>query len=421
MATHDKNYEKKVMIHNKKKSSALNYKSKISNQLKKQFEVVKGSESDEVKVNEGTDSDFTMQQSSSHRKRKSDTVTLEVPRKIFNNNEVVSMLDRTQTSSRKAVGVASMLLKSAGANLNDFTLSHRQVHRQRDKCRSVLAQQALDEFQELKPEHPVLHWDSKLIDDVHGTKHERLAVLVSGAPNYVEGKLLGVPSLVDDDGNVTSSGLAQFEGAKELVRVWDLSKSLNGLVFDTTASNSGVHQGACKRMEEWFGRPVFYFACRHHIGEVMAKDSWYELFEEDLSPDNAFFVEFKRKWSELDTTPDIATKMLNTEKKYLTDLKNKAKEFYHSILTKNDKNILPRDDYKTLAQTSLVILGGQLPVGHKFVWHKPGATHKARFMAFGIYANMMYSFSNQMDYDKDVMDALERFVQFFTLIYSLLS
>ena len=65
---------------------------------------------------------------------------------LFNYNEVVSMLDRTQTSSRKAVGVASMLLKSAGANLSDFTLSHRQVHRQRDKCRSVLAQQTQVSF-----------------------------------------------------------------------------------------------------------------------------------------------------------------------------------------------------------------------------------------------------------------------------------
>ena len=66
MANHDKNYEKKVLIHNKKKESAVNYESKMSNQLKKQFEVVKGSESDEVEEIEGTDSDFTLQESSAH-------------------------------------------------------------------------------------------------------------------------------------------------------------------------------------------------------------------------------------------------------------------------------------------------------------------------------------------------------------------
>ena len=38
-------------------------------------------------------------------------------------------------------------------------------------------------------------------------------------------------------------------------------------------------------------------------------------------------------------------------------------------------------------------------------------------MAFGIYANMMYSFIDQLHYDKEMEAALQRFVQFFTLIY----
>ena len=79
--------------------------------------------------------------------------------------------------------------------------------------------------------------------------------------------------------------------------------------------------------------------------------------------------------------------------------------------------MLPRDDYRQLAETSLVILGGNLPAGRNLFWHKPGATHKARFMAFGIYANMMFSFFDQLDYNKEVEAALRRFVQFFTLIY----
>ena len=96
--------------------------------------------------------------------------------------------------------------------------------------------QAMKDFQDNKPDHAALHWDSKLVDDAHGTKLESLAVLVSGAPSYIEGKLLGVPSLVDEDGNATSTGEAQFEGAKELVKIWDLKKSISGLVFDTTVN-----------------------------------------------------------------------------------------------------------------------------------------------------------------------------------------
>ena len=46
-----------------------------------------------------------------------------------------------------------------------------------------------------------------MVDDAHGTKSERLAVLVSG-----------------------------------------ILKGRQGVVFDTTASNSGVRQGVCKRI-----------------------------------------------------------------------------------------------------------------------------------------------------------------------------
>ena len=34
-----------------------------------------------------------------------------------------------------------------------------------------------------------------------------------------------------------------------MVGIWDMKKSKQDLVFDTTASNSGVGQGACKRMD----------------------------------------------------------------------------------------------------------------------------------------------------------------------------
>ena len=38
--------------------------------------------------------------------------------------------------------------------------------------------------------------------------------------------------------------------------------------------------------------------------------------------------------------------------------------------------------------------------------------HKVRFMAFGIYVNLMYSFFDQHSSNKEVEAALQRFVQF---------
>ena len=406
---HGKIFEKSKA--RKDKLEAFNEKQTSVNN---QFEKVFCNEADDSENNNEPD----FEQVEVHKKRKSDTVSLDIPRKLFKNPGIVSMIDRTQMSSRNAVGIASALLKAGGADLTEFSISPRQVHRQRDTARSVLSEMAMTEFKANEPEHLVLHWDSKLIDDAHGTKLERLSVLVSGAPAYIEGKLLGVPSLVNDEGQATSTGIAQFEGAKECVKLWDVKNNVRGLVFDTTASNSGVKQGACKRMEDWLDRPVLWLGCRHHIAELISKACWYDLFEDDLGPENEFFNQFKSVWPDLNTTPDTPTKKLSIQSRHLRELKQSALEFYtHILSTKNRNDVLPRDDYRVLAETSLLLLGGDLPAGRSLVWHKPGATHKARFMAFGIYANMMYSFIDQLEYDTDMVAALQRFVQFFTLIY----
>ena len=56
-----------------------------------------------------------------------------------------------------------------------------------------------------------------ILDDIMGTKDGWLAVLISGAPYFSEGRVIGIPSLVDEDGNPTSTGQAQFEGCVELI------------------------------------------------------------------------------------------------------------------------------------------------------------------------------------------------------------
>ena len=68
---------------------------------------------DSTEEDNNSDPDYTRS-----KKKRSDTVTLEVPRKIFANPEVASMLDRTKCSSPVAVGI-----KTAGANLSDFNIS----------------------------------------------------------------------------------------------------------------------------------------------------------------------------------------------------------------------------------------------------------------------------------------------------------
>ena len=106
--------------------------------------------------------------------------------------------------------------------------------------RLKLADFAIDQVRGNPPHFCTLHWDGKLLADMRGESCERLAVLVSGAPNYTEGKLLGVSNLTD------STGKSQADASYDLLNVWGLVDNTIALVFDTTASNTAVRKGAEK-------------------------------------------------------------------------------------------------------------------------------------------------------------------------------
>ena len=63
--------------------------------------------------------------------------------------------------------------------------------------------------------------------------------------------------LVDKEGNPTSTGEAQADAVMEQIGAWGLKENVKALVFDTTASNSGVRKGATVRLMQALGIPVF--------------------------------------------------------------------------------------------------------------------------------------------------------------------
>ena len=69
-------------------------------------------------------------------------------------------------------------------------------------------------------------------------------------------------------------------------------------------------------------------------------------------------------------------------------------DFYNSLL---EEDHFIRGDYKELAELSVVLLGGNLPGGKlpEDAMKKPGACHKARFMAFGLLILKIFAFSEQ--------------------------
>ena len=156
---------------------------------------------------------------------------------------------------------------------------------------------------------------------------------------------------------------------------WELGPAVVAFVFDTTGSNSGVDKGACVRVQKKMGRKILFLACRHHFHELIAKNTWYQIFPKDDSPHCKLFMDLKREWDSLNTSSEAEIQTVDLpagEREALI-------EFYKEIYINGEK-VLLRHDYRELVEISLRLLGSQLPGEKQFNWKKIGAVHKAQFM-----------------------------------------
>ena len=135
------------------------------------------------------------------------------------------------------------------------------------------------------------------------------------------------------------------------------------------------------------------------------------MFADDPGPDNKSYQHVNDTWPELETSTIAPFKKLVSRSPFFQDLKAAAVDYYIKILTvKNRNDVLTTDDHSQLAETSSMLLGGTPSGG--ISWKKPGAVHKARFMA-----NVMFAFQDILEYDAETVSTLRRFVIFNVLIY----
>ena len=64
---------------------------------------------------------------------------------------------------------------------------------------------------------------------------------------------------------------------------------MRGLVFDTTASNTGLRKGACILIEKAIDKELIWIACGHHIFEIMLSDVFKVAVGTSSGPDIGFF------------------------------------------------------------------------------------------------------------------------------------
>ena len=126
-------------------------------------------------------------------------------------------------------------------------------------------------------------------------------------------------------------------------------------------------------------------------------------------------------------------KVLEVKNGLEQELKDKSIEFLKNILSvPNKKEQFPTDNYQDIAELSLAVHGEGHQVPGGFRLKKPGAFHKARFMANVIYGSQMFLLQNSQvdeeiasssrvdfdfEFDDEYKSCLERFVKFTSLIY----
>lgn len=304
-----------------------------------------------------------------------------MPKRIYGKKNiltpaVLSSLDRTKTSDRNAVQVIAPVIHATGEDVKDFKISRSSIRRSRQVHRANISSQLKAEFNLRKP--LVLHWDGKLMNDLTGDKKvDRLPIIVSGCGTE---QLLCVPKLSSGTGKSMANAMIAT------LTDWGITDNIRALSFDTTSSNTGRINGACTLVEQELGRNLLHLGCRHHIHEIILEEVFSTTMGPSSGPDIQLFKRFKAFWSNIvftDYKPGIDVPNIAIA---LADVLDETKSFITDQLDRSHQ----REDYRELLELALIFIGGVPRRG--LLFRKPGAIHRARFMARLIYALKIYIF-----------------------------
>ena len=315
--------------------------------------------------------------------------------------KLTAMLDRNKVTDRKAVFVVAETAKSLGHDIQDLALSRSSIRRYRLEHRASISAHLKETFQSFVP--LVVHWDGKMLHDLTGKETvDRLPILVSGK---------GVSQLLIAAKLHSSTGQAQAEAVYNALTDWGIASSVRAMSFDTTSSNTGVHNGACVLLQRMLGVNLLSLACRHHIFELVIGAVFQVCMGSSSAPEVLMFRRFQKRWQSIDLGV-YQTGMDDTEvSSKIADIKDDVIEFAKIQLCETQ----PRDDYKEFLELSVIFLGGVPDRGIHFM--APGAMHHARWMSKVLYSLKVWMFRSQFDLRPKELKGLQDVCIFAVRIY----
>ena len=134
--------------------------------------------------------------------------------------------------------VAASVANACGIDISYTNINRGSAWKRRQQARLKKAAEIKENFE--CPGKVVIHWDGKTLHLRGRVGSNRVCAYLSGIDANQTKKLLGIPQAE------TGKGIAEFEVVKECMVKWQVKEQVVGMVFDTTAANSGEHSGACR-------------------------------------------------------------------------------------------------------------------------------------------------------------------------------
>ena len=328
--------------------------------------------------------DITMRGKHYRAKKSSNKVNITIDKDSFLDN-IALIADKTFTSSRNAVQIAAAALSTAGESEKDeisrLTISHRTLHRKRDKLR-LSSDKLITENWKNKKQNSLflLHWDEKTLRHLRQVdgSHAYMAVVLTDLYTEEE-KILSIAEM-------ENSGAE--EGVSSVIKAlqeWKINKkNIIGCVFDTTNTNSGWKSGIIVRLEKFLEKRIIHVYCRHHIFERMANDVINVYLGSSTAPEELSYKFLIDNWNKLNLCD---REVIQIEKRtQVEDIIN--------FTTKMHK-IDFRDDYQEIVNLTLILLGA-FPDNSSYTIRPPGSISHARWMAKILCEFKIVLFSTQL-------------------------
>ncbi|XP_065650847.1 uncharacterized protein LOC136079008 [Hydra vulgaris] len=204
----------------------------------------------------------------------SEDINLTLPRNFICHPMITATADRSKLSNAQLMMNISAILVLGSVKAKEVDISINTIRRARKHSRQIMSRSIISEFKtKVKSDYLTLHWDGKLMKQLSGKKFDYLTVLVRGSPNCPEGKILSIKPIQ------SGTGVSICRGILEDLEEWDLKKNIVAQVFDTTACNTGVRNGAATLLEETKSmKTLLWLACRHHVLELILGSFCNALF-----------------------------------------------------------------------------------------------------------------------------------------------